>query len=159
MFSYIFCSLYHRPNSILKGVLPRIIFFFKWRKVVQLHASSIETTRLYMFRYQYRIHLCSSVDSLPVPVAQLVERWTLNWLPDCHRTRIARSEGRGQGQRNKLCLAGALSSSIPPFKRFGQIKKKISGGCKGVICNNPNGGNCSVVTIDPYDRCWRFYYW
>ena len=27
----------------------------------------------------------------------------------CHRTGIARSEGRGQGQRKNLCLAGALS--------------------------------------------------
>ena len=27
----------------------------------------------------------------------------------CHRTRIARSEGRGQGHRNMLRLAGALS--------------------------------------------------
>ena len=28
----------------------------------------------------------------------------------CHRTGIAQSEGRGQGQRNMLCLAEALSS-------------------------------------------------
>ena len=27
----------------------------------------------------------------------------------CHRTGIARSEGTGQGQRNYLCLASALS--------------------------------------------------
>ena len=38
----------------------------------------------------------------------------------CHRTGIARSEGRGQGQRNKLCLAEALSLWIPPSKKFGQ---------------------------------------
>ena len=34
----------------------------------------------------------------------------------CHRWGIAQSEGRGQGQCNKLCLAVAMSSWIPPFK-------------------------------------------
>ena len=39
----------------------------------------------------------------------------------CHRSGVARSEGRGQGQRNKLCLAEAMSMWILPFKRFDKI--------------------------------------
>ena len=41
------------------------------------------------------------------------------------RSGIARSEGRGQGQRNKLCLAAALSLPILPIKGFGLNLKKI----------------------------------
>ena len=38
----------------------------------------------------------------------------------CHRTGIARSEIRGRGQRNKLCLAG-----LCPLKRLGQNVSKV----------------------------------
>ena len=41
--------------------------------------------------------------------------WTVKF---CHRRGVARSECRRRGQRNKLCLAVALSLWIPPFKKF-----------------------------------------
>ena len=41
----------------------------------------------------------------------------------CHRTGIARSEGRGQGQRNKLCLAGLCPRESFHSKNSDKIKK------------------------------------
>ena len=51
-----------------------------------------------------------------------VKHSTLNSAIE-HELRDWRVEDKAlkqQGQRNKLCVAGALSSSIPPFKGFGQ---------------------------------------
>ena len=42
----------------------------------------------------------------------------------CHTTGIARTEGTGQPQRNKLCLAGVLSLRIPPLKSLEPSHKK-----------------------------------
>ena len=55
----------------------------------------------------------------PDTIRSLRSRIRMDLLPYCHRPGIARSEGRGQGQRNKLCLAGALSLPILPIKEFG----------------------------------------
>ena len=60
--------------------------------------------------------------------ARLCAYVKLSTLNSAIRPGIARSEGRGQGQRNKLCLAGALSLPILPIKGFGLnlFKKNIT---------------------------------
>ena len=65
-----------------------------------------------------------SLTSSPISVPNIEsQRWDVSFklstLNSAIDPGIARSEGRGQGQRNKLCLAGALSLLILPIKGFG----------------------------------------
>ena len=56
-----------------------------------------------------------------------VKHSTLNSVIE-QELRDRRVEDRATGERNKLCLVGALSLGIPPFKRFGRnVHKKCQG--------------------------------
>ena len=67
----------------------------------------------------------------------------------CHTTGIARTEGTGQPQRNKLCLAEALSLRIPPLKTLEPNHKK-----ELVMVQDPTGFLWPRDFLAFGDRLW-----